>query len=83
MSDDLLKQHLPVWGVDTVSMLHPKEEPVSVPDKDLDPPVGEDCFDCLVEEHGEKTAREIADAEGGYGGCCPQHRNLPLQVERE
>ena len=84
---DLLKQHLPVWGVDTVSMLHPKEEPVSVPDKDLDPPVGDDCFECLEEEVGSNSAaEETAEAEGGYEGTCPRHRAQEaarLAAERE
>ena len=47
---------------------------MSVPDHQLDPPIGDDCFDCLVDQHGHKLACEIVESEGGYDSVCPHHR---------
>jgi hypothetical protein len=48
---------------------------MSVPDDKLDPPVGDDCFDCLVEEIGSHDAAcDVQENQGGYDGICPRHR---------
>ena len=56
---------------------------MSVPDSKLDPPAGDDCFDCLVEEIGYDAACDTQEATGDYGGICPKHRGIGAAMAAE